>query len=199
MKGARTTADLAEMLGTTGENARQQLLKLAGDGLVEASTLSKGVGRPTQVWKLTDEGAARFPDTHAEFAVGLLETIRDTLGLAALDKLIAARESKTRSRYLQTISPADGLEDRLHKLAQLRADEGYMAEWQRADDGDGWFLHENHCPICAAASVCQGLCRNELSIFQEVLGDGCSVTRVSHILAGARRCSYRIVPLRPST
>src|SRR5260370_300875 len=53
-------------------------------------------------------------------------------------------------------------------------------------------LAENHCPICAAASTCQGLCREELSLFRAVLGDKARVERTDHILAGARRCAYRI-------
>jgi predicted ArsR family transcriptional regulator len=51
---------------------------------------------------------------------------------------------------------------------------------------------ENHCPICAAATLCQSFCRSELEIFQDVLGPGARVERTDHILAGARRCAYRI-------
>lgn len=66
-----------------------------------------------------------------------------------------------------------------------------MSEWSRQDDGS-WLLVENHCPICAAATVCQGFCRDELSLFRDLLGDRVSVNRGDHILAGARRCAYRI-------
>jgi predicted ArsR family transcriptional regulator len=67
-----------------------------------------------------------------------------------------------------------------------------MAEWSRADGG--FLLIENHCPICAAAAVCQGLCREELSLFRRVLGSEVRVERTDHVLAGARRCAYRITP-----
>ena len=55
-------------------------------------------------------------------------------------------------------------------------------------------LVENHCPICAAATACQGLCRDELALFQKVLGPNVEVERTEHILAGARRCAYVIRP-----
>jgi predicted ArsR family transcriptional regulator len=62
-----------------------------------------------------------------------------------------------------------------------------------AKDTRGSFLFvENHCPICAAAAACQGLCRSELAIFRAVLGAEITVERTDHILAGARRCAYRI-------
>ena len=68
-----------------------------------------------------------------------------------------------------------------------------MAESRRNPDGS-YLLVENHCPICAAATECQGLCRAELDIFRSVLGGDVEVTRVDHILSGARRCAYRVTP-----
>ena len=60
-------------------------------------------------------------------------------------------------------------------------------------DGKGRFLLiENHCPICAAATACQGFCANELSLFRGVLGPGIGVERLEHIIAGERRCAYRV-------
>ena len=55
-----------------------------------------------------------------------------------------------------------------------------------------WYLNENHCPICSAAKACSGLCKNELDVFQSALGATVKVERVDHILAGSRRCSYKI-------
>ena len=70
-----------------------------------------------------------------------------------------------------------------------------MAEWRK--DGDGFLLLENHCPICTAATACQGFCRSELKIFRDALGADVAVERVEHILAGARRCAYRIARAAP--
>lgn len=65
---------------------------------------------------------------------------------------------------------------------------------------DGAFLLvENHCPICAAAAACTGLCAKELEVFQAVLGEGVEVNRTEHIVAGARRCAYRVCPAEVGT
>ncbi len=69
-----------------------------------------------------------------------------------------------------------------------------MAQWTRAKGDSGALtLVENHCPICAAAQTCQGLCRDELALFQALLPDA-EVERSEHLLSGARRCAYRVVP-----
>jgi predicted ArsR family transcriptional regulator len=195
-RGPRTAAELGEAAGITGEAARQQLVRLAADGLVAAEAAPRGVGRPAQVWGLTAAGNARFPDAHAELAAHLIGSIRAQLGDEALDRLIDARAAESRASYAATLDDAADLGERVARLAEARTREGYMAEsWA---EGDGYVLVENHCPICAAAAACQSFCRSELDTFRAVLGPDASVERDEHILAGDRRCAYRIRPKRPS-
>lgn len=190
-RGPQQAADAGALLGITAEAARQQFVKLAAQDLVEVETTpeAKGVGRPSQFWKLTQAGHNRFPDTHSELTIQLLDTVRQAFGEQAIDKLIDLREQQTRVLYLQELSTAHSLEDRVLKLVQLRSREGYMAEYEKHADGSFLFI-ENHCPICAAATRCQSFCRAELAVFQEVLQ--AKVERVEHILQQARRCAYRI-------
>ena len=84
---------------------------------------------------------------------------------------------------------ANSVTERVERLVAIRSREGYMAQLQVESDGS-LLLIENHCPICAAAASCQGFCRAELAVFQQVLG--VPVERVEHILSGSRRCTYRI-------
>lgn len=191
MHGSLTAAALGKKLGTTGEAARQQLARLTDEGLVMASSEPSGVGRPTQHWGLTDAGHARFPDTHAALTVQILDSVRSLLGDAALDRVIEKRERDTRAHYKAAMADRKGLHDRIAALAELRSAEGYMADWQETGDGD-LLLIENHCPICAAATSCQGFCRAELNVFREVLGTDVTVERSEHVIAGGRRCSYLI-------
>jgi predicted ArsR family transcriptional regulator len=191
MHGALSSAAIGTMLGTSGEAARQQLARLAEEGLVVASSEAKGVGRPTQSWSLTPAAQARFPDTHAALTVQLLGIVRSSLGEAALDTLISSREAETRAIYETALADRVGLREKVAALADLRSAEGYMADWRQETDGT-LVLVENHCPICAAAVACQGFCRAELDVFRSVLGDGAEVVRTEHIVAGGRRCSYSI-------
>jgi len=192
MRGAQTAAAIGEHLGTTGEAVRQQLVRLAEEGLVAPHSVSQGVGRPSQFWDLTETGNKRFPDTHADLTVQLLHSVRTILGEDALDTLIAHRETETRRQYQARLNDLP-LGERVKELAAIRSAEGYMADAEQQEDGS-WLFIENHCPICAAADACQGFCRAELQVFRAVLGPDVSVNRTEHILAGARRCAYVISP-----
>ncbi len=191
MHGALSASALGPMLGTTGEAVRQQLARLAQDGLVVATSEARGVGRPTQRWSLTAAAQSRFPDTHAALTVQLLDIIRSSLGPNAVETLISAREDLTRTAYEASLDPRQTLRDKVAALADLRSAEGYMAEWREEPDGS-LLLIENHCPICAAATACQGFCRAELDVFRSVLGPDTSVERSEHIVSGGRRCTYSI-------
>jgi predicted ArsR family transcriptional regulator len=193
-RGALSTAELAALLGVTSEAARQQVARLEAEGLVRGRREAGGVGRPRQRWSLTELARDRFPDTHPELTVQLIRTIERSLGAPALDRVIAAREKEQRKTYRDALAGARTLRARLERLADVRSAEGYMAAV--SVDGAGFLLVENHCPICAAARVCQGFCRSELALFREVLGEGVEVERTEHVLAGGRRCAYRVTSAR---
>ncbi|WP_435635789.1 helix-turn-helix transcriptional regulator [Pseudomonas solani] len=189
-RGPVSTAALAQALEMTPEAARQQVQKLVAAGWVEGrQEPASGAGRPRQNWVLTDAGYARFPDTHAQLTVQLIGSVRQLFGEEGLDRLICQREAESRAVYRQACS-SHSLPRRLEQLAAVRSTEGYMARVER--DGEDWLLIEDHCPICVAARSCQGFCRSELQLFQEVVGEEAEVVREQHLLANASRCVYRI-------
>ena len=170
---------------------RQHLYELEKEALVRYEEVGRPIGRPAKLWQLTAAADQLFPDTHADLAVSLIRTIRQTFGESGIDRLLAARAKEQTAQYRSAMKQSVGLENRLHDLAQARSAEGYMAKVQ--PDGPGRYLFvENHCPVCAAAASCTGICASELEVFQQSLGPDIHVERIEHIVAGARRCAYLV-------
>ena len=193
-RGPQTAAQLGEQLDITSMGARQHLQRLESDGLVERTSQPEAerptAGRPRQFWQLTDASRARFPDRHADLTLELIASTRDVFGEEGLERLIASREQRARQQYLEAMADCHSLEARVLRLAELRSTEGYMARAFFSEDHQCWWLIEDHCPICAAATDCQGFCRAELDLFEEALG--VRPERDEYLLDGGRRCSYRI-------
>lgn len=189
-RGPQSVAVIAKAMDVTAEAVRQQMTRLHADGLVDSESHSAGRGRPTQIWYLTEAGHGRFPDTHAEMTVQMIGAVRQVFGDEGVEKLIQVREAAMLNSYHQAMLGAKDLAGRLELLVQVRSSEGYMAELRQ--DGSDYLFIENHCPICSAAKACMGFCRSELELFRNVLGAGVTVDREEHILAGARRCAYRV-------
>ncbi len=192
MNGPATAKQLAEQLAMTAMGARQHLLQLQKSGVVDNYHKSEKVGRPTQYWQLTTKANDKFTDSHAQLATQLIEQVVDVYGAEGLAKIVAGREQKVLSQYLQAIGKAGSIEERLQILTELRSAEGYMANWEK--NGDSYLFVENHCPICAAAATCQNLCVSEYNLLDKCFEGYASIDRVEHILGGERRCTYRITP-----
>ena len=186
-----TASDLAGEFGLTDTALRQHLDALEAAGLVTRSmTEPTGRGRPPVHWQLAPAASLGFPDRHGELSVELIESVRSALGEQALDRVIAARSDRQVTAYSVALDGSDGLGERIGRLADIRSEEGYLAEVHT--DGDAFILIEHHCPIRDAASACGALCGAELDVFQRSLGSNVTVSRTQHVLAGDRRCAYRV-------
>ena len=195
-KGSQTAAWTAKRLEVTTMAVRQHLAALQEEGLVDYVDKKQKVGRPARFWRLTPKAYDRFPDRHAELAVGILQSVQSAFGKEGLEHLIAARTQQQIEAYRASMpGPGTPLERRVSALARIRRDEGYMAEWRRVRDGTIEFL-QNHCAIDSAARFSGMLCGGELSLFRAVLGDDVSVERFEHVHNGDRRCAYRISSLK---
>jgi predicted ArsR family transcriptional regulator len=193
MEGPSDAAALAKRLDVTAMAVRQHLYVLQEEKLVMAEERPSPVGRPSKFWQLTRDAERLFPDAYAELSVTLIDSVRDAFGVEGIARLLDARLARQRADYSARISESAPLGKKVRQLAAIRTQEGYMAEV--VPDGRNAFLFvENHCPICAAATACQGLCATELDLFRAVLGRGVKVDRAEHIVAGDRRCAYRISP-----
>lgn len=189
-EGALDSAALARRLKLTPMAVRQHLYALQEEKLVTHDERPVPLGRPAKFWQLTRDADRLFPDAYAELTLALIGAMGDSFGPSGMQKVLDARTAAQGLAYRARISPSAPLEKKLRDLARARSEEGYMAEVRR--DGEAFLFIENHCPICAAANVCQGFCSTELDLFKRVLGPDVSVERSEHIVSGDRRCVYRV-------
>jgi predicted ArsR family transcriptional regulator len=190
-EGAMDASQLAERLGVTAMAVRQHLYQLEREKLVTAEERPVPFGRPAKYWQLTRHADRLFPDAYAELSVALIKALGDAFGEEGMARVLQSRCARQQREYSQRIPAALSLKEKLRELARIRTEEGYMAEVKPAGKG-GFVLVENHCPICAAATACMGFCATDLELFQSILGPGVAVERAEHIVAGDRRCAYRI-------
>lgn len=186
-----TAPELAAEFGLTDTAIRQHLEALEGAELVERVVApSSGRGRPPVHWRLAASASSLFADRHSDLTVELIASIRSALGEEALEAVVRTRAERQLANYRGVLDGATNMSERVHRIAELRSAEGYLAE---AVEGDGHItLVEHHCPIQDAADSCAGLCSAELDLFQKALGPDVTVAREQHLLDGGQRCSYRV-------
>jgi len=191
--GEAQAETVAQRLKITAQAVRQRLDRLLAENLVGFADQTRGRGRPRRMWSLTPQAMSLFPDTHAQLTVDLIGTIRSELGEASFERLLRRRAGEITATYRGRLETEPDMASKLAALAEIRSAEGYMARLEELPDG-GYLLIEDHCPICAAATACQGFCSIELDVFRSLLDRGWQIERQDHLLSGARRCTYRIIP-----
>ncbi len=188
-EGPQSAEALGKLLKITSMGARQQLLALERDGLVEHKVEPRRTGRPGYSYALTPIGDELFPRTYPQIANSLLDTIRNVYGENGLDGIVRTRTKQLEAQYRARITHKD-FEQRVKELAAIRSEEGYMADYEKINK-DTFRLREHNCAICQVAAHCTQLCSYELELFRKVLPDA-EITRETHILTGDRNCTYLI-------
>jgi predicted ArsR family transcriptional regulator len=186
--GSATVAELARDLNLSGVSLRRHLDILERDHLVTAQVQPRGRGRPVKVYRLTEEADRFFPERYSEFAVDLLQGVREAFGEGALRRLLQHRTSKLIERIKARLT-GKSLRERVELLTEAMTEMGFLASWQRAGVGR-FILTQAHCPLRRIAMVCPELCEQELRMHQAVL-EAC-VTRECFIPQGEAVCRYQI-------
>ncbi len=135
-----------------------------------------------------------FPDRHSDLTVQLIEQVRQLFGQQGLDKLISAREQASEVAYgaalrkAQDVGAACGRAGPGARAGRLHGRSAAAGRRQPAAGGEP-------LPHLRRRHRLPGFCRSELALFQRALGEGSRVERAEHLLAGGRRCVYKITPV----
>ena len=78
-QGEIDAAGLASQLSISVQAMRRHLRTLEDEGLVESTAVTVGPGRPSNLWRLTSRGHQHFPDGSETFALGLLDSLAQSL------------------------------------------------------------------------------------------------------------------------
>jgi len=192
--GAATPDQLASGIGASRTGVLQQLRALEATGFVSRQTVRHGVGRPRHLYDITAEAQELFPSNYGGLAAGLLSAIDAVGGEALVEQVFIARRRQIGDRVKRELDDLVGatasLSDRVRALAVIQDQQGYLADAILGSDGK-IRLREHNCAILDVARGGRAACDAELELFREVLG--ADVVRETHIAAGDRCCTYRIV------
>lgn len=199
-RGEATAADLAQSLGISVQVMRRHLRSLEEEHLVEASPSPDGPGRPSNRWRLSAAGHSHFHDGSEHFALGLLQSLAQTLPPETIQGLMNQQALAKASDYRGRIG--DGpLAQRLERLVEIRRAEGFVAELDRdpADPAaEAWVISEFHCSVMRIAEEFPMVCDQELKLIGQTFPD-CQVERVHWRLEEGHSCGFRLRPRLPAS
>ncbi|MBB6679306.1 helix-turn-helix transcriptional regulator [Cohnella lubricantis] len=188
-RGDCSILELAKALDITEMGVRRHIHSLEREGFVRSAAVRQAMGRPSYRYSLTEQADDLFPKNYPHLALDLLAELEEQPGGAELvGKLFSGRRVKLEARYRERMS-SKTLEERVAELASIQNAGGYMADWERDEDG-GFRLHERNCPIAQVANRYRQACHCEQELFSELLG--ADVVRTECLADSGMRCTYAI-------
>jgi predicted ArsR family transcriptional regulator len=190
--GPSTASTLSQRLSLTPAGIRRHLDLLVADGILEARDprvgSTRGRGRPSKVFLMTDEGRSQFEHSYDDLAVAALKFMATHSG----DHLVTAfAESRAEDIERKATPYLAKRAKKIDALATFLTEQGYAASVEKR--GTGEEICQHHCPIAHVAAQYPELCEAETQAFSRLLGT--HVQRLATIAHGDGVCTTYIPQL----
>jgi predicted ArsR family transcriptional regulator len=188
VQGDLSVNDMAKELEITEMAVRRHLNTLERDGLIGSKLVRQAMGRPTNLYYLTELSEDLFPKKYHHLTLELLGELEQEEGNERIGRLFEGRKAKLIEKYRQRME-GKSLEQKVGELADIQNTNGYMVQWEQDEEGN-FVLKEHNCPISQVANQYQHACQCELSLFQSLLD--ARVERTECLAKGGSKCVYVI-------
>jgi predicted ArsR family transcriptional regulator len=187
-QGQATVEELAEELELTPMTIRHHLNVLKAQNTVSTTRLrhSRSVGRPRQVYALTQEGNNLFPSNYHELAEHLLDEMKEALSGEQLRNIFGRIGEKLASEA-PDLSQLP-LEERVSRAVDFLCEKGYLSRWEETDDG--YALHQYNCPYRHVAHEHGEVCALDKTFISRLVA--VDVERVFGKAAEGKHCTYLV-------
>jgi predicted ArsR family transcriptional regulator len=172
--GSATVEEAAGALSVASMTARQHLLNLERDGLVESQRVRRSNGRPHFLYTLTPKGEEMFPRRYDLLARILLDEVGeiDPLTLAGMNPddrrthLIQRSADRLAERF-RFDAESRSLEERIVAVTDVLRTIGGFAEWLRTPDG--YEIRDYNCVFASLVDETDGCCEGHVRLITGLL------------------------------
>ncbi|WP_230203703.1 helix-turn-helix transcriptional regulator [Bacillus massiliigorillae] len=166
-EGLLTVNDLTKRLAITDMAVRKHLNILEKDHLIQATEMKQPMGRPLQIFSLTEKGERLFPKNYENISVEFLHDIQEIHGKESVSLLFSKREQRLTQEYSNRLA-LKPTTNKIEELVKIQNEKGYMADSTQIDHNT-YELIEYNCPIMAVANDFKIACSCETEMLKNVL------------------------------
>jgi DeoR family suf operon transcriptional repressor len=184
-----TINTIADKVGISPISVRHHIASLEAEGLINSEDERHGVGRPRQVFFLTDTGIEQFPTRYVRLTIRLLEHLKETMPAAMINTLFT-QMAEDLAKDLSNGAELGNLtmKERLNLVKELLSREGFDIEWEQLEDG--YQINESSCPYYFIGQNHPEICNVDQILISKVLS--VPAEKVKCILNGDTSCTYLV-------
>lgn len=186
-RGRCSVRELAEVSRVSLASVRHHLANLQADNFVTVEEERHGVGRPRLLFSLTEAGLDLFPSRYVRLTNRLLSELKQSLSSGQVQALMTGIAT---SMATEVAGQLEGLplEQRLERLLDWLAEEGFEAEIERQEGQIR--IRELSCPYFRIGRLHPEVCHVGQSFLASALS--LPVERVTCQLQGDNACTFLV-------
>jgi len=185
-----SVTELCQRVGLSYMGIKQHCIGLEREGYLDTWRRPKGMGRPEKAYRLTDGAKEFFPSRYPQFSLQILDSVKEIYGSLGPEKILHNIYKAETQRYETKLEKLDG-ESRFRGLAQLREEDGYMAEYSFDNSSRTHRITEFNSAIQDCLDSFPMIRDYERQMFEKILR--AKVRRDEERISGLYRCTYSAV------
>jgi predicted ArsR family transcriptional regulator len=189
-KNGLTVDQLGTHLQVTRNAIRQHLATLVNDGLIQAGETKATIGRPTQLYVLSEKGRELFPRQYSWLAQLMVDSVKQETGADGLRKRLNAMGAKVGAQLRAQHPGLKTRQDRVLKLAELMEGLGYSTAGTTVLDPS--VISADNCVFHDMAQKDPEVCQFDLALLSAFTD-----SRVDHqecMVRGGHVCRFKFKP-----
>lgn len=184
-----TINELAAEVGISPISVRHHINALQAEGLVGYKEERHGVGRPHQIYFLTEIGIEQFPTRYVRLTLRLLEQIKETMPASMVGALFTQIAQDLVNEMASGVEIEKlNMQERLELATNILRREGFSIEWEKL--GDAFQIREVSCPYYFIGQDHPEVCAMGEALISSVLAT--PIKKTMCILNGDAYCAYQI-------
>jgi DeoR family suf operon transcriptional repressor len=183
--GQASVNQLAQVVGVKSITVRHHLNALLAEGLIELREKRQSVGRPIHIYCLTEQAESLFPHEYHRLVERLLDQVKEKLPPHTVQMLMDSLATSLAGNLQKELERIP-VEDRMSRLVAILAQEGFLAEWERTEQGVR--LIEYHCPYYFVGQRHPEVCQIDETLIR--LAMGADVAKKTCLLDGDSACEF---------
>jgi predicted ArsR family transcriptional regulator len=185
-----SVTELCQRVGLSYMGIKQHCIGLEREGYLDTWRRPKGMGRPEKAYRLTDGAKEFFPSRYPQFSLQILDSVKEIYGSLGPEKILHNIYKAETQRYETKLEKLDG-ESRFRGLAQLREEDGYMAEYSFDNSSRTHRITEFNSAIQDCLDTFPMIRDYERQMFEKILR--AKIRRDEERISGLYRCTYSAI------
>ena len=184
-----TINELAKAVGISPISIRHHIASLQAENMVVCDEERHGVGRPRQLFSLTEAGIEKFPTRYVSLTLRLLKRLKETMPEILVSNLFTQMAKELAEDLAADVDTSNlTFNERLALIRELLRREGFSIELEEGDDS--LLIHEASCPYYFIGHDNPEICTVDQVLISTLLN--VPVEKIKCILNGDNVCTYAI-------